>query len=53
MQVFLMYRYFDYQLLEHTFIDDDDGTDSFPKPPPPLITLCIIDEDPPLVPNIA
>lgn len=33
------------------FIVDDD-TDSFPMPlPPPLITLCIIDEDPPLVPE--
>ena len=33
-----------------TFNDDED-TDNFPIPTPPLlITLCIIDDDPPLVP---
>ena len=38
-------------IIQVTFNDDED-TDSFPIPTPPLlITLCIIDDDPPLVPK--
>ena len=39
-----------HSMLKDTFNDDED-TDNFPIPTPPLlITLCIIDDDPPLVP---